>query len=100
MFALQVPGEVGFYNAHADETRLYLTHCNITSLKLQLYNVPLANFAAALGQDSYRQPAVSLIRQLCCGGKSSDFRFERDQVRTAAFRQRQRWRLARAHKAN
>ncbi len=53
MFALQVPGEVGFYNAHADETRLYLTHRNITSLNLQLYNVPLANFAAALGQDSY-----------------------------------------------
>jgi len=53
MFALQVPGEVGFYNAHADETRLYLTHRNITNLDLQLYNVPLANFAEALAQDSY-----------------------------------------------
>ncbi len=52
-FTLQVPGEVGFYNAHADETRLYLTHRNISRLDLQLYNVPLANFAAALGQDSY-----------------------------------------------
>ncbi|MEP6988923.1 MAG: Ig-like domain-containing protein, partial [Chloroflexota bacterium] len=52
-FALQVPGEVGFYNAHADETRLYLTHRNITSLDLQLYNVPLSNFASALAQDNY-----------------------------------------------
>ncbi len=53
MFALQVPGGVGFYNAHADETRLYLTHRNITSLDLQLYNVPLANFATALAADTY-----------------------------------------------
>src|SRR6185503_782392 len=47
------PGEVGFYNAHGDETRLYLTHRNITSLDLQLFSVPLANFATALAQDSY-----------------------------------------------
>ncbi len=52
-FGLQVPGEVGFYNAQADETRLYLTHRNISSLDLQLYNVPLATFAGALAQDNY-----------------------------------------------
>ncbi|MCA0455767.1 MAG: Ig-like domain-containing protein [Chloroflexi bacterium] len=52
-FALEVPGEVGFYNANAEQTRLYLTHRNISSLNLQLYNVPLANFTAALAQDSY-----------------------------------------------
>ncbi len=52
-FALEVPGEVGFYNANAEQTRLYLTHRNITSLNLQLYNVPLGVFETALAQDNY-----------------------------------------------
>ncbi len=67
-FTLQVPGEVGFYNAKADATRLYLTHRNISSLNLQLYSVPLSQFATALAQDSYgpagnfRPDSTTLLR--------------------------------------
>lgn len=50
---LQVPGGVGFYNARSEETRLFLTHRNISRLDLQLYSVPLDDFARALAQDSY-----------------------------------------------
>jgi hypothetical protein len=35
-FLLQVPGEIGFYNAHNEQTRLYLVHRNTSRLDLQL----------------------------------------------------------------
>lgn len=59
-FMLEVPGEVGFYNANAEETRLYLTHRNISSLNLQLYSVPLDGFASALAENSY-SPSYSYV---------------------------------------
>lgn len=52
-FMLQVPGEVGFYNADAPQTRLYLIHRNISELDLQLYQVQTDAFARALALNSY-----------------------------------------------
>ncbi len=52
-FSLQTSGEVGFYSAYADETRLYLTHRNISRLDLLLFKVPLPEFASALTENSY-----------------------------------------------
>jgi alpha-2-macroglobulin len=52
-FLLQVPGEVGFYNADNEQTRLYLTHRNTSRLDLQLYRVPLRSFTLSLANDGY-----------------------------------------------
>jgi hypothetical protein len=59
-FQLQVPGEIGFYNAKAKETQLFLTHRNISRLDLQLYAVPLDRFVQAISADSY-SPATNLF---------------------------------------
>ncbi|MEZ4670447.1 MAG: Ig-like domain-containing protein [Anaerolineae bacterium] len=59
-FLLNVPGEVGFYNAHNEHTRLYLTHVNTSRLDLQLYRVPLNSFALTLANDNYG-PASSFL---------------------------------------
>jgi uncharacterized protein YfaS (alpha-2-macroglobulin family) len=59
-FILNTPGEVGFYNAEAENTQLFLTHRNISRLDLNLYSIPLAEFARALGQNPY-SPSQSLI---------------------------------------
>lgn len=50
---LNVPGEIGFYNARAESTQLFLTHRNISRLDLQLYSVGLAEFASAIMDDTY-----------------------------------------------
>ncbi len=52
-FQLNVPGEVGFYDAEADNTQLFLTHRNVTRLDLQLSSIPLNGFAQALGENPY-----------------------------------------------
>lgn len=68
-FVLNVPGSVGFYNAHAENTQLFLTHRNITSLDLQLYSVSLQNFANVMSVDPYSgasnmlPPPSDLLRQ-------------------------------------
>ena len=50
---LQVPGQVGFYNAYNEKTQLFLTHRNIDQLDLQLYAVPTDNFITAITEQSY-----------------------------------------------
>lgn len=67
-FVLNVPGGVGFYNANAENTQLFLTHRNISRLDFQLYSVPMQNFAIAVAGDNYGAangfipPPSSLLR--------------------------------------
>ncbi|GIL14092.1 MAG: hypothetical protein BroJett038_28120 [Chloroflexota bacterium] len=57
---LNVPGEVGFYNAGNDQTRLFLKHLNITQLNLRLYEVPLIEFVRAAARSAY-SPASDYV---------------------------------------
>lgn len=52
-FNLQVPGDVGLYNAYNDATQLFLTHRNLNQLNLQLYSVPTQVFTGRILTDSY-----------------------------------------------
>lgn len=59
--SLQVPGDVGFYNADNAETQLFLTHRNVSQIDLSLYSVSLEDFlGAATGEDSYYNVSGSL----------------------------------------
>jgi uncharacterized protein YfaS (alpha-2-macroglobulin family) len=53
---LQVPGTVGFYNAHREPTQLFLTHMNVSRVDLSLYTVPLDQFIAAAAGVNYYDP--------------------------------------------
>ncbi|MFO7321535.1 MAG: Ig-like domain-containing protein [Chloroflexota bacterium] len=50
---LQAPDPVGFYDALNEETRLFLTHRNVSEVNLALYEVPLETFGRALTSDEY-----------------------------------------------
>ncbi|MDX2163293.1 MAG: Ig-like domain-containing protein [bacterium] len=51
---LQTPGQVGFYNADNPETRLFLTHRNVSYVDLALYSVPTETFLRlATGEQNY-----------------------------------------------
>lgn len=41
---LQTYGQLGFYNAYREPTSLFLTHLNVSELRLSLYQVPLERF--------------------------------------------------------
>lgn len=45
---LQVPGEIGFYNAYNPQTRLFLTHRNVSNVNLQLWRLPALSFVQVL----------------------------------------------------
>ncbi len=51
--SLQVPGQIGFYNAYNENTQLFLTHRNVSNLDLQLYAVDTQNFVDAINFNSY-----------------------------------------------
>ena len=51
--SLQVPGSVGFYNAYNDQTRLFVTHRNVSRLDLQLFGVPVQDFVSSVMADAY-----------------------------------------------
>ncbi|MBI5669953.1 MAG: Ig-like domain-containing protein [Chloroflexi bacterium] len=50
---LNVPGEVGFYNAHNEQTQLFLKHLNVNQIDLSLFSVPVQDFVEAAGQNAY-----------------------------------------------
>ena len=45
---LQAPSPVGFYNAYADQTQVFLTHRNVSQIDLQLYRIETDEFVDAL----------------------------------------------------
>ncbi|MBZ0290138.1 MAG: Ig-like domain-containing protein, partial [Anaerolineae bacterium] len=65
---MNVPGSVGFYNAQAEHTQLFINQINNTRLDLQLYNVPLDEFGRKIASSSYdlaydlQTDALSLLR--------------------------------------
>ncbi len=51
---MRTSGYVGFYNANNPQTELFVTHMNVSYLDLNLYSVPLAEFALrVLDEDNY-----------------------------------------------
>lgn len=54
--SLRVPGPVGFYNASRPETSLFVTHRNVSRLNLQLYSIPLEQFARRLADQQMYDP--------------------------------------------
>jgi hypothetical protein len=50
---LRAPYGVGYLNASAEQTRVFMTHRNVSQIDLALYRVPMANFIGALNQTSY-----------------------------------------------
>ncbi len=65
---LQIPGEIGFYNAFYEQTRLYIAHRNVDSIDLSLYDISTADLVDVLTDDDfniavgYTPPDNSLIR--------------------------------------
>ncbi|NWG16872.1 MAG: Ig-like domain-containing protein [Chloroflexi bacterium] len=57
---LNVPGEVGFYNAYNEQTQLFLKHLNISQLNLRLYGVQLTEFVLAAARSAY-SPASDYV---------------------------------------
>lgn len=53
---LQVPGEVGFYNAYNPQTRLFLTHRNVSAINLELYDIPELSFVQEMRTTGYPTP--------------------------------------------
>lgn len=51
--SLQVPGDIGFYNADSAQTQLFLTHRNVSEINLSLYSVTLNDFIDATTGDDY-----------------------------------------------
>lgn len=83
--SLQVPGQVGFYNAYNEKTQLFLTHRNVSRLDLQLYGVDTQDFINAVNVSAY-DPASSfspLARELLRSW----------QMQTAAPQDRRRYEL-------
>ena len=60
--ALQVPGTIGFYNADNAQTRLYLTHRNVSQINLSLYGVTLDDFIGGVTGDNYYDPVSTVPR--------------------------------------
>lgn len=51
---MRTAGYVGLYNANNPKTELFVTHMNVSYLDLNLYSVPLAEFAlSVLDEDNY-----------------------------------------------
>ncbi len=57
---LQVPGEIGFYNAYNDQTRLFLTHLNVSKIDLSLYSVAQDSLVGALTGEHYYNAADAI----------------------------------------
>ena len=57
---LQVPGSVGFYNAYNQQTRLFLTHLNVSEIDLSLYSVAQSDFISALTGDNSYNPTATI----------------------------------------
>lgn len=54
---LQVPGQVGFYNASREPTEVFVTHRNISRLDMELYRVGMDQFIPQLaGEMTYYDP--------------------------------------------
>lgn len=53
---LNVPGNVGFYDAAQPETRLFVNHRNISRLELELFTVPVDEFARRLVNPNNYEP--------------------------------------------
>lgn len=52
-FNLQVPGQVGTYNAFSETTRLFATHRNVDEIDTSLYRLDIDELAAAAGTRSF-----------------------------------------------
>lgn len=50
---LQIPGEIGFYNAFYDTTRLYIAYRNVDTIDLSLYDVAAADLVDVLSDDDF-----------------------------------------------
>jgi hypothetical protein len=50
---LNTPGDIGFYNASNEVTRLYLQHRNISRLNMALYQLPINRFIQAMALNPY-----------------------------------------------
>ncbi len=57
--SLRVPGPVGFYSAYQEETKVFVTHRNITYLDLNLFDVSLEEFTSVATGDNYYDPTQS-----------------------------------------
>lgn len=57
---LNVPGEVGFYNANNEQTQLFLKHMNLDRLNLSLYRVPVQEFIETAARNAY-SPASDYV---------------------------------------
>ncbi len=58
--SLQVPGSVGFYNANNPQTRLFLTHLNVSRVDLSLYSVSLSDFINGVTGQNYYDPTQNI----------------------------------------
>jgi alpha-2-macroglobulin len=50
---LNTPGDIGFYNANNDVTRLYLQHRNVSRLDMSLYQVPVIPLIQTMAVSAY-----------------------------------------------
>jgi len=53
---LQTNGAIGFYNADNPDTRLFMTHRNVSQIDLELYRVPTDAFIELMTSDLYYDP--------------------------------------------
>lgn len=52
---------IGFYNAHNEQTRLFLTHRNVSQVDLELYRVPTEDFLRQVTGEQYYNPTLNFI---------------------------------------
>ncbi len=55
-FSLEVPRDIGFYNAYADQTRLYMRYRNLNRMDFQLWQLPVGRLMDELAADRYYAP--------------------------------------------
>ena len=55
-FGIEMPGEVGFYNAYRQPTQLYIYHRGVEQVDVRLHHVPIHDWIAALIREDYAPP--------------------------------------------
>lgn len=58
---LNVPGPVGFYNGQAEDTRLFVTHRNVSEVDFELFSVPMDVFVRRVTGDNSYDPAYGYL---------------------------------------
>ncbi|MBL8157181.1 MAG: hypothetical protein JNM70_23615, partial [Anaerolineae bacterium] len=59
-FSLEVPRSIGFYNAYAEQTRLYMRYRNLNQMDFQLWQLPVGRVMDAMAVDPYSAPTTLL----------------------------------------